>query len=248
MAAKPFSKEQMNFLKFSILVLEEFPKVLRRIFILMWDSTVASKPGFTVWFDTATVRNMFLTSEGGNTVVPTSKSIEEWDCTALFAATIYAKTFGHNGLTLNDLYLKKTRPFPFHESVQGSTGNPLETYALVIDQLRLLRNTFFHSSGSEISQLNFDNYVFFLKNMLQMLKMDTTVVDDISRMKEEDFAIDQARMLEKLQKALMLSAVQKRLDDESKWLSEDIHKTVIRMKKEQGKMSGKEEFFPFKKR
>ncbi len=94
MAAKPFTKEQLNFFKFFTLVIDEFPKVLRQIVITMWDSKVATKPGFIAWDDSVKVRNMLLTSEGGKTDIPTTKSIQEWDCTALFKATIYAKTFG----------------------------------------------------------------------------------------------------------------------------------------------------------
>ncbi len=134
-----------------------FPKVLRQIFIIMWDSKIAIRPGFIPWDDSTKVRNMLLTSEGGKTDIPTAKSIEEWDCTALFKATIYAKTFGvpsSKGSNLNDLYLKKFKPAPgsFHSSVQSSTGNQDETYALAIDQLRLLRNTLCHAPKQEYSQ------------------------------------------------------------------------------------------------
>ena len=93
-----------------------------------------------------------------------TKSIEEWDCTALFSATIYAKSFGvscSRVSTLNDLYLKKVKHAPgtFHLSVQSSTGNQDETYAFPIDQLRLLRDTLSHSSELEIVKRNFDHYV-----------------------------------------------------------------------------------------
>ena len=69
---------------------------------------------------------MLLTSEGGETDIPTTKSIGEWDSTALFKATTFSKTFGVSGSrvsTLNDLYLKKVKPAPgtFHLSIQSST-------------------------------------------------------------------------------------------------------------------------------
>ena len=201
MAAKPFTKEQLNFFKFSTLVLDEFPKVLRQIFITMWNSKVAIKPGFITWDDSTTVRNMLLTSEGGKSKIPTTKSIEEWDCTALFQATIYAKTFGNpskKGSTLNDLYLSKTKPAPgsFHLVVKTATGNQDETYALVIDQLRLLRNTLCHSSKLEISKADFDNYIQLVTNALTAVNIDTTFVDNIGGMSEDDFPTEKVQALQ----------------------------------------------------
>jgi hypothetical protein len=200
MAVKPFSKEQLNFFKFSTLVLDEFPKVLRHIFITMWDSKVAVRPGFIPWDDSITVRNMLLKSEGGKTDIPTTKSIKEWDCTALFKATIYAKTFGvpgSKGSTLNDLYLKKVKPPPgsFHSSVQSSTGNQDETYALAIDQLRLLRNTGCHSPKPEIIKTDFDNYVQLVTNALTAANVDTAFVDTIGQMSEDDFPTEKVQEL-----------------------------------------------------
>jgi hypothetical protein len=200
MAVKPFSKEQLNFFKFSTLVLDEFPKVLRQIFITMWDSRVAVRPGFIPWDDSTTVRNMLLKSEGGKTDIPTTKSIEEWDCTALFKATIYAKTFGvagSKGSTLNDLYLKKVKPRPgsFHPSVQSSTRNQDETYALAIDQLRLLRNTLCHSPKPEIVKTDFDNYVQLVTKALTAVNIDTAFVDTIGQMSEDDFPTERVQEL-----------------------------------------------------
>jgi hypothetical protein len=201
MAVKPFSKEQLNFFKFSTLVLDEFPKVLRHIFITMWDSKVAAvRPGFIPWDDSTTVRNMLLKSEGGKADIPTTKSIEEWDCTALFKATIYAKTFGvpsSKGSTLNDLYLKKVKPPPgsFHSSVQSSSGNQDETNALAIDQLRLLRNTLCHSPKPEIVKTDFDNYVQLVTNALTVVNIDTAFVDSIGQMSEDDFPTERVQEL-----------------------------------------------------
>jgi hypothetical protein len=200
MAVKPFSKEQLNFFKFSTLVLDEFPKVLRQIFITMWDSKVAVRPGFIPWDDSTTVRNMLLKSEGGKADIPTTKSIEEWDCTALFKATIYAKTFGApscKGSTLNDLYLRKVKPPPgsFHLSVQSSTGNQDETNALAIDQLRLLRNTLCHSLKPEIVKTDFDNYVQLVTNALTEVNIDTAFVDTIGQMSEDNFPTERVQEL-----------------------------------------------------
>ena len=179
MAVKPFSKEQLNFLKFSTLVLNEFPKVLRQIFKTMWDRKIATRPGFIPWDDSLRVRNMLLTSEGGKTDIPITKSVEEWDCSALFKATIYAKTFG----------LKKVKPTPgpFHSSVRSSTGIQDETYALVIDQLRLLRNTLCHSPVLEIVKSTFDHYVQLVIDALTAVNIDTSFVAAIGQMGEEDF-------------------------------------------------------------
>ena len=193
MAAKPFTSEQLNFFKFSTLVLDEFPRVLRQIFINMWNSKVPIRPGLIIWDDSPKVRNMFITCEGGKTVIPTTKSIDEWDCTALFKATIYAKTFGDptiKGSTLNDLFLKKTKlaPGSFHSSVQSSTGDQDETNALAIDQLRLLRNTLCHSPKVEIVKTDFDKYVQLVTSCLTAVGVDTDFVDVIGQMGEDGFS------------------------------------------------------------
>ena len=187
MAVKPFSKEQLNFFKFCTLVLDEFPKVLRQIFTTMWDRKIATRPGFIPWDNSLRVRNMLLTSEGGKTDIPTRKSIEEWDCSALFKATIYAKTFG----------LKTVKPTtgPFHSSVRSSTGIQDETYALVIDQLRLLRNTLCHLPVLEIVKPTFDHYVQLVIDALTAVNIDTAFVAAIGQMGEEDFPTAKAQEL-----------------------------------------------------
>ena len=48
---QPFSDEQLNFFKFSSLVLNEFPKALRQTFKTMWDNTYGHLPGFHLWDD-----------------------------------------------------------------------------------------------------------------------------------------------------------------------------------------------------
>ena len=76
-------------------------------FVTLSDNKVAVKTSVP-WDDSTTVQNMLLKYEGGKTDILTRKSFQEWDCTALFKATIYAKTFGvpsSKGSTLNDLYL-----------------------------------------------------------------------------------------------------------------------------------------------
>ena len=183
------------------LVLDEFPKVLRQIFVTMWDSKCSMKPGFIPWDDSTTVRSLLLKYEGGKTDIPTGKSIQEWDCTALFKATIYAKTFGvpsSKGSTLNDLYVKKVKPAPgsFHSSVQSSTGNEDETYALAIDQLRLLRNKLSHPPRVGIVKTNFDVYVQLVTNAFTAVNVDTSFVDAIGRLNEDDFPTEKVQDLE----------------------------------------------------
>ena len=198
MATKSFTSEQLNFFKFSTLVFDELPKVLRQVFISMWDSKIAIKPGFIRWDDSPKVHNLFSTCPGVKGPV---KSIEEWDCTALFKATIYAKIFGNPtaGSTLDDLFLKKTKPAPgsFRLSVVSPTGNQDETYALAIDQLRLLRNTLCHSKKSEIVKTDFDNYVQLVTSALAALNVDTSFVDTIGQMSEEDFPTHKVQELDK---------------------------------------------------
>ena len=198
MATKSFTSEQLNFFKFSTLVFDELPKVLRQVFISMWDSKIAIKPGFIRWDDSPKVHNLFSTCAGVKGPV---KSIEEWDCTALFKATIYAKIFGNPtaGSTLDDLFLKKTKPAPgsFRLSVVSPTGNQDETYALAIDQLRLLRNTLCHSKKSEIVKTDFDNYVQLVTSALAALNVDTSFVDTIGQMSEEDFPTHKVQELDK---------------------------------------------------
>ena len=152
-----YTDEQLNFFKLSKLAVDEFSKALRQTFKHMWDLKFG--PG-AIWDDSIHVRKSFLIKEGGKTKVPTDKSYEDWDCTALFQATIYAKTFAlpdtkGNLKTLGELYLKP-RGFKaigsFHPSVLSLRGNQAETFALAIDQLRLLRNWLFFAFCSVFSQ------------------------------------------------------------------------------------------------
>ena len=205
MAVKPFSKEELNFFKFSSIVIDEFPKAVRQIFITLWNSKVAVLPGYQVWDDSTAVRNMLLKSEGGKTGIPINQSIDEWDCTALFQATIYAKTFGSSSgkgstKTLSDLYLKNKKPAPgsFHPSVNSPTGNQDETYALAIDQLRLLRNTLCHSAKLEIAKADFDQFVQLVKDALTAVKVSTTSIDGIGGLADDDFPTEKVTKLNEL--------------------------------------------------
>ena len=78
MTLQPFSDEQLNFFKFSSLVLNEFPKALRQTFKTMWDNAYGGRPGYRLWDDSAAVRNLFSTTEGGRTKIPIGQSYNEW--------------------------------------------------------------------------------------------------------------------------------------------------------------------------
>ena len=199
-----FSLEQLNFFKFSSVVLDEFPIALRQVFVHMWDTQVAPTPGFQKWDDSPLVRNMFLSKEGGRTkYVPTGKSFHEWDCTALFEATLYAQSFaipdGSGGLsTLNKLYVKPRHLLSgtFHPVI-SIPGNEAETFALALDQLRLLRNALCHQTSTQkIDKTTFDYYIKLAREAFVALKQDTTRIDEIGKLGEEDFPTARLQKLE----------------------------------------------------
>ena len=199
-----FSSEQLNLFKFASVILDEFPTALRHVFVYLWDTKVAPTPSFKAWDDSLLVRNMFLSKEGGKTKsVPTNKSYEEWDCTALFEATLYAQSFavpgpGRKGKTLADLYLKGHR-LPrgvFHPSVTSTSGNNDETIALALDQLRLLRNSLCHNHSSKIDKKTFDQYIQLSKDAFAALGQSSTRIDDIGKLAEGDFPTARVQQLE----------------------------------------------------
>ena len=184
MVVKSFTDEQLNFFKFSTLVVDEFPKALRQTFKYMWENV---GPGSN-WDDSEGVRDSFWTKEGGKTKVPTDKSYEEWDCTALFQATIHAQTFAlpdskGNLKTLGELYVKPRGFMPngsFHASVLSPGGNQAETFALAIDQLRLLRNSLSHlTSSKKINKTTFDQYTELAKDAFKALGVATDSIDEV---------------------------------------------------------------------
>ena len=200
-----FSLEQLNFFKFSSVVLDEFPFVLRQVFVNMWDNQVAPTPGFQTWDDSPLVRNMFLNKEGGKTkYVPTSKSYHEWDCTALFEATLYAQSFAMpdgsgRTVTLDKLYVKPRRlPIGiFHPVISSPSGNQAETFALSLDQLRLLRNTLCHQTSTQkIDKKTFVHYVQLARDAFAALGQDTTRIDEIGKLDEDDFPTARLQKLE----------------------------------------------------
>ena len=198
-----FSLEQLNYFKFATVVFDEFPTALRKVFVHLWDTKVAYTTGFIAWDDSLLVRNMLLKEEGGKTKsVPTNKSYKEWDCTALFEATLHAKSFavpkGKKGNTLANLYVKHLSlpKGKFHASVISTSGNNDETFALALDQLRLLRNTLCHNSNSEIDKKTFDQYIQRSKDAFAALGQSFTRIDDIGRLAERDFPTARVQQLE----------------------------------------------------
>ena len=207
MTLQPFRDEQLNFFKFSSLVLNEFPKALRQTFKTMWDNNYGGRPGFQLWDDSTAVRNLFSTTEGGRTKVPIHQSYNEWDCTNLFQATIFSRSFALSGSTgsystLSDLYVKP-RVIPhgsFHACVLSPGGNMKETFALAIDQLRLLRNSLCHSTISEMDKLTFDQRVNYAKDAFQALGVSTAPIDAVGSLTESDFPTNEVRALEMRQR------------------------------------------------
>ena len=199
MAVKPFTNEELNFFKFSFIVLDEFPKMLRESFIKMWDNKIASLPGYITWDDSITVRNLLLTREGGKTDIPTNKSINEWDCTALFKATIYSNTFGRatskSTKTLSQQYLKRKKPSPFHASVISPSGNEDETLTLAIDQLRLLRNSLCHRHTSSLGLPEFIDVIHLTKDAFTACGASIVRIDEIGCLGEGDFPTEQVNKL-----------------------------------------------------
>ena len=202
-ALQPFSDEQLNFFKFSSLVLNEFPKALRQTFKTMWDNTYGHRPGFQLWDDSSTVRNLFAATEGGKTNVPVLQSYNEWDCTSLFQATIFAWSFALPARTgsftiLSHLYVRP-RAVPkgrFHACVVSPSGNMTETFALAIDQLRLLRNSLCHSTSSEMDKATFDQRVNYAKAAFQALGVPTASIEALGSLTESDFPTNEVRKLE----------------------------------------------------
>ncbi|XP_068688869.1 uncharacterized protein [Montipora foliosa] len=198
MSLHPYRDEELNHFKCLSLVLNEFPNALRQTFKTMWDTTIGHRPGYQLWDDSTAVRNLFLSTEGGTTKVPTNQSYNEWDCTALFQATIYAKSFSMRYTTLSDLYVKP-RAIPhgsFHGSVLSPVGDNAETFALAIDQLRRLRNTVCHSSRLEMDKATFDQNIQYAKEAFKALGISTASIDAFGSLTASDFPIAEVRKLE----------------------------------------------------
>ena len=215
MALQLFRDEQLNYFRFAYLVINEFPKALRQTFRSMWDNKFGHLPGYQRWDDSIAARNLFLVTEGGKTRVPIHLSFDEWDCTALFQATVYARTFAlpdSKGLhrTLSQLYLKSHKLLhgTFHASVESPVGNDAETFALSIDQLRLLRNSICHKPSAEIDKMAF-----------KALGVKTDPIDAIGDMTEADFPTEKVRALEE--------DIRKASQEENRFLREEVEDRLL---------------------
>ena len=207
MALRRYRDEELNFFKFSSLVLNDFPNALRGAFKVMWDNTFGHRPEFQLWDDSLAVRNLFVFTEGGTTRVPTDLSYNEWDCTALLQATIFAQSFAlpdRSGRhrTLSDLYVKpRGEPHgSFHASVVSPGGIDAETFALAIDQLRLLSNSLCHSTSSEMDKITFHQRVQHAKDAFKALGVTTAVIDAVGSLTESDFPTNEVHKLEQRQR------------------------------------------------
>ena len=242
MTLQPFPDEQLNYFKFASIVLNEFPKGLRQTFRSMWDNTFGHLLGFQPWDDSIAVRNLFLTSEGGTTKVPTNVSYEEWDCTALFQATIYARSFalpdskGHYR-TLSDLYVKphKLVHGSFHATVLSPGRNEAETFALAIDQLRLLRNTLCLLASAEIDKPKLDQYMQLSKDAFKALQVKTDRIDYISDLAESSFPTEEFRKLQQDMKEETLAYI-KFLEGVITDKSSEIHELKMLLEEIKGKV------------
>ena len=187
------TNEHLNFFKFVNLVVDEFPKALRHAFKTMWDSTYGHRQGFQLWDDSTAVRNLFAATEGGRTKIPIHRSYNDWDCTSLFQATIFAQSFAlptsrGSYATLSDLYVKPhgVHYGIFHTCVVSPCGNMMETFALAIDQLRLLRNFVAHITSSELDSLTFEQLLNYAKAAFQALGVPTASIDEFARVTESN--------------------------------------------------------------
>ena len=175
----------------------------------MWDKRIAPHHSNQVWDDSVGVQNLLLNIEGPKTKIPKNSSFQDWDCTTLFQATLYAKTFAlpdskGNMRTLGELYLRNRKLVPgqFHSTVASPSGDPNETIALAIDQLRLLRNTLCHSSSSCVVKVTFDDYVKYAKEAFTAVNLGTKSLETIGNLTESNFPTTQVEKLnERIQKA-----------------------------------------------
>ena len=178
--------EWLNYCKFDTIVVVEIPKALRQTFKRMWNK----KYGLLhQWDDSNTKRKLLCNKEGDKQSIKllTNKSYEKWDTTALCKFTLYAKSFATRDSkgdlkTLDELYIKSRGPNPsgqFHSSVISANSNIDETYALAIDQLRLLRNWCSHSTRAEMDKKTFDRFVKLAKDAFKALSVNTDDIDAI---------------------------------------------------------------------
>ena len=94
---------------------------------------------------------------------------------------------GHHK-TLGEMYVKP-RCLPdgcFHPSVESPGGNKAETFALAIDQLRRLRNKYFHLPSGKVDKGKFDQCIQLAKDAFKALGFKTDSLDDIGSLPESE--------------------------------------------------------------
>lgn len=199
-----FTPEQLNFFKLTTIVVDEFPAKLRETFILMWDRWYAIDASIPKWNDSKNVYGILINNEGGVKEVPMfRKPLKKWDSTALFRATLNAKTFAVREVT-GDLFTldeKYVKPRALHfETFHSHVVNPKdfkETVALALDQLRLIRNSLFHSLSTKcVQKETFDFYIELMKDAFTALKRSTAKIEEIGNLSEEDFPTSRQKQLE----------------------------------------------------
>ena len=191
------TNEQLNSVKFKLLADGELANALRKTFKTMWDKKFGPSE---IWDDSELVRKSFLAKEGRafSKNVPTHKSYEEWDCTALSYAITSAKSFAipdSTGIpkTPYKLYLKPLGlpPESFHSSVESPHGNPEETRALAVDQLRRLRNWQAHQGRNHIDKVTFDQNIQRTKEAFQALGISAKEIEELGNLPESELPTSQ---------------------------------------------------------
>lgn len=113
-------------------------------------------------------------------------------------ATINAKSFANStGQTLHDLYLRPLRlPFGrFHSSVVSPRGDPEETRALAIDQLRRVKNLLAHLADDKMDQVTFDRNIHRTMEAFQALGVSTKEIQKLGNLPESDLLTSQSSKL-----------------------------------------------------
>ena len=191
------TNEQLNSVKFKLLADGELANALRKIFKTMWDKKFGPSE---IWDDSELVRKSFLAKEGPafSKKVPTHKSYEEWDCTALCYAINSAKCLAipdSSGVPTvpYDLYLRHLRlpQESFHSSVESPNGIPEETRALAVDQLRRLRNWQAHQARNHIDKVTFDQNIQRTKEAFQALGISTKTIEELGNLPETELPTSQ---------------------------------------------------------
>ena len=80
------------------------------------------------------------------------------------------------------------------------SGINAETFALAIDQLRLLRNALLHSTSSEMDIITYDQRVQHAKDAFEALGVTTAVIDAVGRLTGSDFPTNEVHKLEQRQR------------------------------------------------